>query len=371
MRNIKNKSHRILYTTSFSHMRGGGQWSLYYLIKHLDKDIFQPIVLCPGKGELTNKMRMVGAEAVYLTLGRIRYLNPLVIWKFAELLKDKKIALIHTDSSTETLYAGIAARILGIPLVWHIRVSEREWFLDRALSVVSTRLILVSEALRARFRWLSKGTKAVVVHNGIDLEEFDSFPHIPSIRKKYNIADDEVLIGCIGRMERRKGQEYLLSAMRHIHRAKLLLLGLEDEEYSNRLKRICADFNIIERVIHIGHRDDIPSVLKEIDIFVLPSLEGEGFPRVILEAMAARRPVVATDDAGNVEAVDDGRTGYIVPRGDIAALAEKISMLVADSRRRKTMGLAGRGRVERLFTIQKNVAKIQDIYREILNNNTP
>lgn len=360
------KRFNILYTTSFAHMMGGGQWSLYYLIKHLNKDVFHPTVLCPQEGELASKMRGAGAEVICLNMGRIRYLNPFVIRRLFTVIKDKQIDLIHTDSSTETFYTGISARIMGIPLVWHIRVSEGEWFFDRVLAMFSTKLILVASAISQRFGWLQTTKKMVVIYNGLDLEEFDNFPGTSSIREEYNIAQDTVLLGCIGRIEKRKGQEYIIAAMRHLDNAKLILVGQGKEDYLNRITKLCNEFNIADRVLYVGYRDDIPSVLKEIDIFVFPTLRGEGFPRVVLEAMAAGKPVVATDNAGSPEAVAVGYTGYIVPTGNTSALATKLKELIADKKKRTVMGEVGRKRVKKYFTIQKNVEKIQEVYRDIL-----
>jgi glycosyltransferase involved in cell wall biosynthesis len=154
--------------------------------------------------------------------------------------------------------------------------------------------------------------------------------------------------------------------MRHIDNAKLIIVGRGDEEYVNRTKKLCEEFKITDRVIYTGYRNDIPSVLKDIDVLIFPTINGEGFPRVILEAMAAKKPVIATDDAGNPEAVADGVTGYIVPAGNIPALVEKINVLVADKKKRWTMGRAGRKRMESFFTIQKNVEKIQKVYQDML-----
>jgi glycosyltransferase involved in cell wall biosynthesis len=361
----KKKRYRILYTTSFSDMVGGGQWSLYYLIKHLDKAIFHPIVACPVEGELSERMRGVRAEVICLDVGRIRYLNPFVIKKFISIIKARQIDLIHADSTTETFYAGIVARMMGIPLIWHIRVSEREWLLDKVLSLLSTRLILVANALRRRFAWLADRRKMVVIYNGIDLEEFDHFPTTASIRVEFNIPKDTVILGCIGRIEEQKGQEHLISAMRHIDNAKLILVGRGGKEHISKIQGLCNEFNISDRVIQLDHRDDIPSLIREIDILVFPTLT-EGFSRIILEAMAGRKPVVATDTGGNSEAVDDEITGYIVPPRDAAALAAKINKLIADKKERRVMGQAGRKRVEGFFTIQKNVKGIQEVYLDIL-----
>jgi glycosyltransferase involved in cell wall biosynthesis len=363
---LNKRKNNILYTTSFSRMIGGGQWSLYYLIKHLQKNTFHPIVLCPAEGELAKRMKGVGAEVVFFDVGRIRYLDPLVIKKFASLIKERRIAIIHTDSTTETFYAGIAARMMRIPLVWHIRVSEEEWVVDRILANLSTKLILVANAINQRFVWLKDHKKMVVIYNGIDLEEFDHFSATSSIRKEFNITRDTVLIGCIGRIEKRKGPEYLISAMREIDSTKLILIGTGEKEYIRKVKMLCDEFGISDRVMFSGSRDDIPSVLNEIDILVFPSISGEGFPRVILEAMAAGKPVVATDNAGNPEAVEDGLTGYIIPAGNISALAAKLNELVANKKKRMAMGQAGRKRVEEFFTVQHYVQSIQELYHEIL-----
>ena len=361
---VKGKRN-ILFTTSFDKMMGGGQWSLYYFIKHLSKDTFHPIILCPAEGELAEQMRGVGAEVVFFNVGRIRYLNPLVLTKFVSFIKERQIALIHTDSPTETFYAGIAARMMGIPLIWHIRVSKREWLLDRMLSSLSTRLILVAKALSKRFAWLEDRQKKIFIYNGIDLAAFDHFPATASIRAKFNIPQETVLLGCIGRIEEQKGQEYLIAAMKHIGDAKLILVGSAEERYLHRIKALCTKLRIFNRVVFIPHRDDIPSLLKALDILVLPSFT-EGFSRIILEAMAAKKPVVATNVGGNTEAVVDGETGYIVPSGDSFALAARINELVTDKKKRKKMGHAGRKRVENKFTIQVNVERIQKVYKELL-----
>ena len=365
MKDVSNGRHNILYTTSFGHMMGGGQWSLYYLIKHLDKDRFHAVVLCPTEGELAERMRGAGADVVCLKMGRIRYLNPLVIVRLRAIIKEKRIKIVHTDSSTETFYAGIAARMMKIPLIWHIRVNEREWFLDRILSILSTRLILVAKAIRSRFQWLKNNRKVIVVHNGIDLEEFDSFSATSSMRENLNIKRDTVLLGCIGRIEKQKGQEYLISAMKHIGDVRLILVGSAEENYLKKIKALCNELGISNRVVFISYRDDIPSLLKAIDILVLPTLT-EGFSRIILEAMAAQKPVVATNVGGNTEAVVDGETGYIVPPGDSLALAARINELVEDKKKRTKMGQAGRKRVESRFAIRLNVESIQEVYLKLL-----
>lgn len=359
------KKYNILYTTSFSHMAGGGQWSLYHLIKHLD-EVFHPIVMCPAEGELAERMREVGAEVMPFWVGRMRHFNPFVVWRLISIFKKRGIDIIHTDSTTETFYAGIAARLTGIPLIWHIRVSEGEWFWDRVLSSLSTRLILVAKALEARFKWLKGKSRMVVIYNGIDLADFDKgcIGRV-SIRDEYGIPDDTTLVICIGRIEEKKGQGYLVEALRGIKGVILLLVGDGDKGYLERLRKIADDMGISNRIIYTGPRGDIPVLLKGVDIVVFPSLT-EGFSRVILEAMAGGKAVVATNVGGNPEAIIDGITGYIVPVRDAMVLAERINELINNREKLEQMGRAGRKRVEELFAIERHVESVERLYREIL-----
>jgi glycosyltransferase involved in cell wall biosynthesis len=359
----------ILYTTSFSTLNGGGQWSLYYLIKHLNKDRFHPVILCPAPGEFAEKMKSIGAEVLFLKTGRIRNLNPVTVKKFISIIRERDIALIHTDSSTETLYAGIAAKIMKVPLIWHIRARDGEWLLDRILTSLSTRMILVADALRARFQRIDH-QQSPTIYNGIDLEEFDSFAPSPSVRDEFSIPEDAVLLACIGRIEEKKGQEYLISAMKHAANAKLLLAGRADETYLKRLRGLCEELGISDRVIFAGQRNDIPALLRSVDLLILPSLT-EAFSRVILEAMAAAKPVIATDTGGNAEAVIDGETGFLVPIKDTSALADKISNLINNKEKRDSMGSAGRKRLEEKFDIGGIAGQIEREYLELLGCTEP
>ena len=174
MSRVASGTYNILYTTSYGYMKGGGQWSLYYLIKHLNRDLFHPLLLCPEEGELAEKVRALGVEVLFMNTGRIRHLNICSIGRLVARMKTLGVHLVHTDSPTQTFYAGIATRILRTPLVWHIRASQHEWLWDRVLTSLSSRLVLVARAITQRFPWLYRTNKLVVIHNGIDVNQFDA-----------------------------------------------------------------------------------------------------------------------------------------------------------------------------------------------------
>ncbi len=360
------KPYTILYTTAQSEMMGGGQWSLYYLIARLDKKKYAPIVACPEEGELAEKMRQAGAKVVCYAASRLRSLSIGDVLYLKKIIQNHSVSLVHTDSSTETFYAGIAAKLCNIPLVWHIRVSDKEPFIDRFFPSFCSKLILVASALSERFS--CSESKLRVIHNGYDPSLMDNAPLVqPSIRIQFGLAKNAILLGCFGRVEKRKGAHILCETLQKVPEAYLLLAGKEEESYASFLRDLFHQEGVLSRVIFAGQREDAASLMKQIDIFCFPVLWGEGFSRALLEAMAAEKVVVASSDAGNKEAVIEGETGYIVPVGDANLFAERVKTLSSSQKLRDAMGKAGRKRLEEEFTLQKTAEKIDILYSALLS----
>ncbi|MBI5326788.1 MAG: glycosyltransferase [Deltaproteobacteria bacterium] len=361
--------HNILYFSSFGSMKGGGQRSLFYLVRGLNKNIFNPIVVCPEEGELVNKLKETGIETVVMPSRRFRHLSIRFIIKLLRLFKEKNIAIVHTDAPAETFYAGVAARLLGIPLVWHIRVSNGNKVINSLLSYLCAKLILVAKSLESRFPYLNSN-KLVPIINGINVEEFDAFSRT-DIRKEIGTDKDTVVIGCIGRIEEMKGQEYLVRAIDIVSRERrdfrVLLIGEADETYYKDIMALMDSLNITMLFSYLGYRTDTAGIIKDVDILVSSSFQ-EGLSRVILEAMAAGKPVIATDVGGTGEAVIDGINGYIIHPGNYNALAETILNLLSSPEKRKEMGTQGRQRVEHLFSLTDNINKTEQLYLSILKN---
>ena len=361
--------HNILYFSSFGSMKGGGQRSLYYIVSGLDRDIFNPIVVCPAEEELVINLQKIGIETVVFPFKRFRQLSISFILKLLRLLRDKKISIVHTDDPTQSFYAGIAAKLYGIPLIWHVRVSSSNFLMDRLIPYLCSKLILVADSLRDRFYWLESTGKLITVHNAIDIEEFDSIAPV-SIREETGIPRNVVLIGCIGRIEEMKGQIYLAEAVGKINREadnfKILLIGAKDSKYYKKLDKLIKELELEKFFVCTGYRNDTLGIVKNIDLLVLPSSFGEGLSRVILEAMAAGKPVIATDVGGNKEAVIDGVNGRVVPPGDSEALSHAILDMLKSPANMKEMGANGRRKVAMDFSINDNIRKIEDTYNMLL-----
>jgi glycosyltransferase involved in cell wall biosynthesis len=371
------RSHpvRILYFSSFANFRYGGQRSLYHLVCNLDGTRFAPRVIVPSEGELAENLRTRGVAVSAVDLPRISPGQPVAFWRalrrILSIIREGRFDVIHTDGPRNTLYGGIASALAGIPLVWHIRSSDRDPY-DRLLYRLCARLILVADALRGRFDFVSGDEKFITIHNGVDLDEFRAGGSPASALDRCGCLPGDTVIGCFGRVEPMKGQACLIEAMGNVlarHRnLRLLLCGeITDESYRRHCEGIGRRCGIADRVRFLGHHSDVAEMLSAADIAVLPSLSGEAFPRAVIEAMAMGRPVIATDVGGTREAILEGVTGFVVPPGDPEALSDRISRLAGNEAVRAAMGQAARRRAEELFSIEKNVRATERLYRAMMN----
>jgi glycosyltransferase involved in cell wall biosynthesis len=366
---------RILYVSSFANFRYGGQRSLYHLVCNLDGRAFLPHVIVPSEGELAGKLRARGVAVDAIDLPKIAPGQAVACWRalrrMLSMIREGRFDLVHTDGPRNTLYGGIASALAGIPLVWHIRSSDRDPY-DRLLYRLCSKLVLVAGALRERFDFARGDAKFVTIHNGVDLDEFKAGRSAAGVLEQSGCRPGDIVIGCFGRVEPMKGQACLIEAVakaRDRHRnLQLLLCGeLTDERYREHCEGIGSRYGIADRVRFLGHRSDVAEVLSAADVAVLPSLSGEAFPRAVIEAMAMGRPVVATDVGGTREAILDGVTGFVVPPGDPEALADRIGRLAESEAMREAMGQAARRRAGESFSIEKNVRATERLYREMMN----
>jgi len=368
----------ILYLSTFGNFRWGGQKSLFYLVTRLDRQKYRPYVLLPTDEDFAQALRQLKIPVIIQDIPPIRlsslHNNITALYKLSIVIKRFNIKLIHTDGPRNTLYAGFVALLKRIPIVFHVRASDQDR-LDRIIYRFSDRIILVANALRHRFNWIENEEKFITVYNGVDIKQFDlglSSVHILE-KKKSDDPDRSLSIVCIGRIEPSKGQIFLIEACRHLYDRQipfhLIFAGdIVNTEYLSECEHQAQNLGINDRVTFTGHLENILEVLNRTDVFVLPSLS-EAFSRAIIEAMAMGKPVIATAIGGTAEAVEDGKSGFVVPPKDHEKLAERLIELAKNEKLRRQFGAAARKRVEDLFTIEKNVQKIEQIYQEILECN--
>ena len=369
---------KILYIANRSEVFSGGQISLLEILSNIDRSKFEPVVLCPGEGEITEKVRAMGITALVWDMPTARTFNIFDInervSKLRSIIRAQGVDIVHTNGSRAQFYAALAKKGTGVKLVWHLRESTPDIFLyDWFISKTADKIICVSKGTKEqrishRFPMFDK--KAVVLYNGVDTDRFKRDPEArESIRNHLGAKKSDVLLGLIGLLIPRKGHQILLKALSVLvgdhPQLKLLIMGRSvDEAYTERIKTMANQLGLGANVMLSEPREDIVPVLSALDVFVLPS-QGEGFSRALIEAMSVSLPVIASDISGNNEAVIQDKTGFLVPYGDVYLLAEDIQKLVKNRQKSINMGESARKRVEDLFSIKRHVAELQNVYEKL------
>ena len=249
-------------------------------------------------------------------------------------------------------------------------------FLEAVAVSLSSRIIVASRSMEEDLLTKRVDAKKIFyIPYGIDIERFNIDSDAKSFRKEFNIPLDIPLIGTVGRIHPWKGQRFFIEAAKLVSKkypkAKFIIVGdvayNKHAHYKRELLMLIKALKLKDRVILIGTRRDIPQVMRSMDLFVLPSLH-EPFGIVIIEAQACGKPVVATAVGGIPEAMKGGETGIIIRPGDTEELANAIVALLKDKKRMQKMGLAGRKRVEDLFSKDRMVRKTEELYESIMMN---
>ena len=357
---------RILLLSNFADRVGGGEESMLTLARGLDRRRYMPHALVPGEGEMSRDLRDLKIPTKALPLPPLRPWTVVAslraLRQFRFLLAAWRVELVHAHGSRGALYAGLAARRLRIPVVWHARIADRDPMLDWALLALSTRVIAISHAVKGRFSRLRHAEKIRVVYNGIDPEYWKPMEHAAPLH-----ASPTILL--VGRLSPEKGQATLVRAaplvIERVPAARFVLLGADSNGEADRLCRLAQQLSVSEAVEIRPWVADPRPVFQEAEVIVLPS-RSEGFGRVLLEAACLGKPVVASRIGGIPEVVVDGKTGILIPPDNPYALAEALIGLLENSSRRLRLGAAARNRVTTLFTASQHIDAVQAVYAEAL-----
>jgi glycosyltransferase involved in cell wall biosynthesis len=210
--------------------------------------------------------------------------------------------------------------------------------------------------------------RIIAIRNGMDVSQFDDPVDVAEVRTELGIGPGERVAILVGRFAPRKGHGYCLEAValarERIQGLRVIFAG--DGELEEELRMEAERLGVSEAVIFAGFRRDIPRLLAASDALLLPS-EDECLPLVILEAMAARRPVIATDVGGISEAVADGETGLLIEPGSASALSNAMVKVLGDPGRAAAMGAAGRRKVEAEFSLDATAAAVLEVYDGLLS----
>jgi len=334
-------------------------------------------VLC-GEGELVPQFREAGIP-VHLLHGR-GHVDPLALGRLVRLVREGHFDIVHSHLFRADIYAGLAVAQLGErgPLLVSTRHNDDRFFLNPFVGIVhyliSARqnlIIAISDHI-AHFtvaRGVRHPARVRRVYHGLEPPVTRALEREGQrIRAELGIGPDAFLVGNVGRLALQKGQRHLIGAMpallERVPRAHAVIAGAGDlEEF---LRDLAEETGVAERVHVLGPRKDVPALMHAMDVFAMPSI-WEGFGLVLLEAMAAGRPIVASRVATIPEVVLDGQTGLLVPAGDPLALAEALAQLANQPALAARMGEAGRERVQHQFSLEKMVGDTELLYRELVD----
>ena len=406
----EKKPVRVLYMVAEYDRISGGQQSLLQLVRGLPEVGVEPVVCFPGEGRCSEAYRRAGVAVTIvpgppmltrygqhllrmsrLSASRI-FLTEMLPYsiKVAREMRRQGASLLHCNSVRSLLFAGSAPRLLGYPVVWHVRGQLLPFgrAVRRAAELIATSIVLVAGALREE---ISAKAKCRVVYNGIDARSIPETngtsvdaPTLPFERE-----DGQRIVATVAAVTPFKGYHHLLAAARIVNertsgrRPVFISVGdLFDKDYARHLRGLAAEYGL-DNFHFLGWQQNPFPFYKLADVIVLPTVEreqlkmdgrlvevrsGEGLPRTVLEAMYMAKPTIATTVAGTPEQIQDGETGLLVPPANPEAIADAIMRLLeASPAERRSMGERARARVSETFTTARMVRETAALYRELLS----
>jgi glycosyltransferase involved in cell wall biosynthesis len=385
----ENTHTRILHIITRM-IKGGAQRSTLLLADGLQMPPYNyEVLLCSGEelgseGELISEVHK--RSLPFFVIGDLVRLPNLVkdikaLFRLYQLIKKRQFEIVHTHTSKAGVLGRIAAKLAGTPIIVHTphghifhsyfspAVTFVYTLLEKFCSAFTDKIIMLTETERQEHIGpkIASPEKFVVIHSGVELEKFSGINiDIQNKKEELKIGQNLDIVATVGRLVPEKGHCYLIESAKGVIRKNpntiFLIIGsgpLKDE-----LEAMAQRLGISGQFRFLGLRDDVPEILHTIDLFVFPSLN-EGMGRVLVEAMACSKAVVASDVGGIRDVVLNQVTGTLVPPRDTDRLAEAILELLVDKEKRYRMGLEGKKRASGLFDIKTVVAQTDTLYKEL------
>ncbi len=358
---------KIIYVTAALEV-GGAEMFLYDLVKHIDRQSFDVTVATViGGGSLEPQFKALGVP-VFVFGGRYSKLLGGICeaCKLYHLFKKEKPDIVHTQLFPADLWGRIAAKLAGVPIIvtteQNVNVDQnclRE-MLKRWTYKLADKVVAISTAVK-RYSLVRYGvpeSKIEIIPNDVNLERFT----VQSLKSK--VESQKKVILTVGRLVLQKGQKYLLEAFSILNNKDTELWLAGEGNLRPELEKQARDLKIDGQVKFLGRRHDVPTLLAQADLFVFPS-EWEGLGVAVLEAAAARVPMVATAVDGILDIVDKD-SAMLVPPKDSHALARAIDFMLANPDKAKAMAERAYNQVKNNFDIKVVVGKYENLYRRLI-----
>jgi glycosyltransferase involved in cell wall biosynthesis len=370
---------RILYVIGGGEF-GGAEQHLIGLVKTLNPAEWLPHIAVFYEGEFAERLRQLQIPVTVLTPTDLASLGGMTALR--QLIRQFQPAILHTHGVRANLLGRLANKAEGFPAklvttvhsvlkldypkFWKRFLFER---FERWTWRYVDRFILVSRAMKQDFlnNGLPEG-RVTVIHNAIQLPEQPPVrPEFSNLRDELGLPQETVLVGTVARLHPVKGHTYLIQAVKQLETKypAVHYVWIGGGDLQRQLKEEVEQAGLTNRILFLGVRQDVPELLPQLDLFVLPSIS-EGLSVAILEALLAGVPVVTTAVGGSPEVVDEGRDGLLVPAKNPDALSRAIEQALSDPEARKQMGQEGQQKVYREFSLERLVRETTDLYKGLL-----
>ncbi|MFC1488299.1 glycosyltransferase family 4 protein [Thermodesulfobacteriota bacterium] len=381
-------SLRILFFNHVETLEGGAERSLIDLLENLPKEKFEPFVVTPGEGDFSHACKKRGIKCDFhpsvwwvtntnldAWLYGMRRL-PEAVEKIRQIIREKNIDVVHTNSSVAPA-AAFAAALENKPHVWHVRefLSHEDLGLTAGpvspdnlkdlILAMSSRVIVISQALAKEYMINENNEKKIItIPDGIDYRKFENC----------NKSKENIVLS-IGATSAAKGLEDLIETAKIIHAKRkdvqFCVIGhVYPSRYKTGIQNKLREKGLSGHVYLLGYQEDVVPYMSRAKVFCLPS-RSEGMSRVILEAMAAGLPVVSTDSGGPRDIVVDGQTGFLSPVGDPEMMADNLFKILSDDHLAEQMGNYGKVRARENFDLRKSSAQTFKVISDASNENQP
>jgi L-malate glycosyltransferase len=377
-------------------MVSGAERVLLMILNGIDRQRYEPVVVCPAESRMMELAGQAGIRTRATEELRARFTWRLdkaaqYLFSFYQVIRNTRRivieeapAFIHANSIRAGLVMTAATLGLDVPVIWHAHDILPRHPLSTAVRIFAAltsrnHILAVSHAVASRFRGivlrpLKHRVPITVIHNSVDLGRFYPDPDAnPVIRQRLNVGATQPLIGIIGQLTARKGQLELIDAFSHIVRenhddALLLIVGSalfnRDEDYAQALRRRTAELDLEERVRFLGSRDDVPELVRALDVSVVNSHE-EPFGLTVLEALASGTATISTNVGGTPEMIDHLSNGILVESGDCGALVKAMRTLLRHPKLRRRLGARGRLTAVERFSTPRFIQDVNSLYHRV------
>lgn len=357
---------------------GGGERYLELLCKHLDATRFRTVLICPESGSFVGRMQAQGVDTRVIELAPL--FNPFALMRLVRLLRREGVTILQTHGARANFYGRVAGWLAGVPIVVstvHNSIGDYEvsrlkrWIYTSALRVTlpwAHRIICVSEAIRRDVLRNNPAAASLVetVYNGIDRRQLVSARDRAAMRRALAVGDGPLVV-VVARLTPPKGHRYLIDAIALLRQRwpTLYCVCVGEGELQESLQAYAVVKGMVDRCRFVGATNCVADWYEAADVVVLPSLS-EGFPFVVLEALAMAKPLVATKVNGVPEAIEHGQTGLLVDPRDAEGLARAIEVVLEQPELAEKMGRAGSAIVQERFTVDRMIDRTVAVFESAL-----